>query len=364
VFVKLFAFISVLAALANGHEIPSDVTVRLRVEEAPGKLRIAVRVPLRAMRDVEFPEVGGGYLDVAKLSPQLAQIATTWVANAIQVRGAERGRVVATRLAIESDRTFDDWRGQIQEELGNVVWGQLWLDVLMEAERRETGPLVIRPGLEGLGRQVLTVLRYRERVFELHGDAGFVELDPSWISAARRFMVSGFWHILEGLDHLLFLACLVLPVRTLRPLVLIITAFTVGHSITLIAAAMGVGPDGLWFPAAVEVAIAATILMTALGNISGLESRVPVAFGFGLIHGFGFSFALKETLQFAGAHLVSSLLAFNVGVEIGQLLVVSCLWGVLRLVPLERIAQIILNALIAHTAWHWMIERFEILRKY
>ena len=91
-----------------------------------------------------------------------------------------------------------------------------------------------------------------------------------------------------------------------------------------------------------------------------------VAFGFGLVHGFGFSFALRETLQFAGAHLLTSLLSFNIGVELGQLLVLLALVPALdllfRYVVAERIGTIILSALVAHTGWHWMTERWERLR--
>jgi hypothetical protein len=88
-----------------------------------------------------------------------------------------------------------------------------------------------------------------------------------------------------------------------------------------------------------------------------------MAFGFGLVHGFGFSFALRESLQFAGSHLLTSLLSFNLGVELGQLAVlvvmVPALQLLFRFVVSERIGTIILSALIAHSAWHWTGERWE-----
>jgi hypothetical protein len=193
-----------------------------------------------------------------------------------------------------------------------------------------------------------------------------VPLDPRWHQAAWRFVVMGFFHILGGTDHLLFLLCLVIPFRRLRPLVLIVTAFTVAHSFTLIASAYGFVPDGLWFPPLIETLIAASIFYMALENIVGVtpvRRRWMFAMGFGLVHGFGFSFALQETLQFAGSNLVTSLLAFNVGVEIGQLLVllilVPALGALFRFVVAERMGTIILSALVAHTGWHWMIERGE-----
>jgi hypothetical protein len=120
----------------------------------------------------------------------------------------------------------------------------------------------------------------------------------------------------------------------------------------------------------IEVLIALSILWMALENIVGpkLERRWIVAFAFGLVHGFGFSFALRESLQFAGAHLATSLLAFNVGVELGQLAVIALAvpvlgWIFRRAVP-ERVGTIILSAFVAHAAWHWLLERGATLSQY
>lgn len=93
-----------------------------------------------------------------------------------------------------------------------------------------------------------------------------------------------------------------------------------------------------------------------------------MAFAFGLVHGFGFSFFLQESFQFAGSHLITALLAFNVGVELGQLLMVALAvplltWLFRRVVP-ERAGAIVLSALVAHTAWHWMIDRGTTLWQY
>jgi hypothetical protein len=108
----------------------------------------------------------------------------------------------------------------------------------------------------------------------------------------------------------------------------------------------------------------------ALENIIGaqLHRRWLITFGFGLIHGFGFSFALRETLQFGGTHLLTSLLAFNVGVELGQILVLLLLIPALALLyrfgVRERMATIILSVLVAHTGWHWMTDRAAVLSQY
>jgi hypothetical protein len=226
----------------------------------------------------------------------------------------------------------------------------------------------IHPRFELIAMQVTTTLQLIRpdgaiRGFEMHGNPGLVRLDPRWLQAASRFVVSGFEHILDGVDHLLFLLCLVIPFRRFRTLIPIVTAFTLAHSVTLIASAYGMAPDAGWFPPLVETLIATSIVYMALENIvsPGLRRRWLITFGFGLIHGFGFSFALRDTLQFAGSHLLTSLLAFNVGVELGQVLVlvllVPALEVLFRYVTAERMGTILLSALVAHTAWHWMLER-------
>ena len=119
----------------------------------------------------------------------------------------------------------------------------------------------------------------------------------------------------------------------------------------------------MWFPPLVETLIATSIVYMALENIVGasLARRWIITFAFGLVHGFGFSFALRETLQFAGSHLLTALFAFNLGVELGQLVVLAAVVPALnllfRFVVAERMGTIILSALVAHTAWHWMTER-------
>jgi hypothetical protein len=200
---------------------------------------------------------------------------------------------------------------------------------------------------------------------EFSGDPGLVRLDPRWYQAALRFVESGFFHILGGTDHLLFLLCLVIPFRRLVPLIMVVTSFTVAHSVTLIASAYDLGPDALWFPPLIETLIAVSILYMAIENVLGssVRRRWMITFAFGLVHGFGFSFALRQQLQFAGAHLLTSLLSFNIGVELGQvlmlLLLVPLLEFLFRFVLAERIGTIILSVLVGHTAWHWMMERGE-----
>ena len=352
------------------------------------KLQMLVRAPLAAMRDVDWPVSREGYLELARVSPLLPDAATLWIADflAVYEDGSRlpRPRVVATRISLPSDRAFSSFheasarmKGPPLPEDAKVIWNQTVLDAWFECPiRSERSEFAVRSGLARLGLKVATSLRLvtpsgAVRAFEFTGDPGLVRLDPRWHQAALRFVWSGFLHILDGTDHLLFLLCLVIPFRRFRPLLIIVTAFTVAHSLTLILSAYDFGPDALWFPPLIETLIAASIVYMAIENIAGaaaVNRRWIVAFAFGLIHGFGFSFALRETMQYAGSHLLVSLLSFNVGVELGQVLMLSVfilgLGWLFRFVLAERVGTIVVSALVAHTGWHWMLERGERLRQY
>jgi hypothetical protein len=137
--------------------------------------------------------------------------------------------------------------------------------------------------------------------------------------------------------------------------------------VTLLGSAYSLAPEGAWFPPFVETVIAASIVYMALENIVGadLRRRWLITGLFGLVHGFGFSYGLKENLQFAGRHLLVSLFSFNVGIEIGQVLVLvvmlPALALLLRYVLVGRIGMIILSAIVANVAWDWMVERGDVL---
>jgi hypothetical protein len=384
----------VLAAsfAAVAHDIPNDVTVQAFLRPEGQTLRLLVRAPLKAMRDVEFPSKGPGYLDLARTGPFLTDAATLWISDAIAIYEGDvrlpKPRVAATMLSLESDRSFATYEEALAHMKGaalppdtNVVWNQTMLDVLFEYPiQSERSEFAIHPALDRLGVRTVTALRflapqagdnYVVRAFEFDNDPGIVKLDPRWYQASLRFVREGFLHILDGTDHLLFLLCLVIPFRRFRALIPVVTAFTMAHSITLIASAYNLGPDALWFPPLIETLIAASIVYMALENIvttSTVRHRWMMAFAFGLVHGFGFSFALKQTLQFAGDHLLTSLLSFNIGVELGQLLVLAVMIPALdflfRYVVAERMGTIILSALVAHTAWHWMLDRYDRLRQF
>jgi hypothetical protein len=385
----LAAAVSLLAAahIAAAHDIPADVAVQMLIRPEGQRLQILLRAPLAAMRDVDFPATPQGYLDTDRLGLQLPGIAKVWLSDFLNVEEngerLPRGRVAATRISLPSDRSFTSFSAAMRlindpplASSAHVYWNQVKFDVLLEYPIHSArSAFSIDPRFQHLAARVVTVLRFTtpggiERDYELDGNPGLVPLDPGWFQAASRFVRLGFLHILDGTDHLLFLFCLVIPLRRFRPLLAVITAFTAAHSITLMGSAFGLAPDALWFPPLIETLIAASIVWMALENIVGakVQHRWIIAFGFGLVHGFGFSFALRQTLQFAGSHLLLSLVSFNLGVELGQLVVlgvlIPALYLLFRFVVEPRMGTIIVSAFIAHTGWHWMVDRAADLRRF
>jgi hypothetical protein len=379
------ALAAALPAALSAHEIPNDVLIQTYLKAEGSELRLLVRVPLIAMRDMTWRYKAQDILDLERSAQALQDASTLWVGDEVSVyeNGTQLGpqTVAAVRATPSDDRSFESYGTALsllsapQRDV-DIAVPTGYLDILFTYPiQSASSRFSIDPKWARLGQRTVTTLQLvlandAVRAFELEGNPGLVDLDPSWWQAAWRFVKLGFEHILDGTDHLLFLFCLVIPFRRFRALVVLVTAFTVAHSVTLIASAYDVGPEGLWFPPLIETLIATSIVYMALENIVGasLHRRWLITFGFGLVHGFGFSFALKQTLQFAGSHLLTSLLSFNIGVELGQLLVLAILIPAIDLafkyVVAERLGTVIMSALVTHTAWHWMTERWQTFRQY
>jgi HupE / UreJ protein len=348
---------------------------------------VLVRVPLDLLLNLNLPKRGPGYLE---LTAAEAYIPKAIAATTKELVFLEDGRALTLahgegRFSQASDRSFESFERALALVRGprlapgtEVFWNQGYFDAYLEYAIASPGSgfgvdFSVAPALR---ERLKLDLRFvtpagKVRAYEIPTGSGAVNLDPRWYQAAGSFVRSGFWHILDGLDHLLFLLCLVMPFRRLSwTLVGVITAFTVAHSITLIAAAYGLVPSGAWFPPLVEMLIAGSILYMAVENVvrPNLARRWMVTAIFGLVHGFGFSFLLQNQLQFAGEHLLLSLLAFNIGIELGQLLFISLVIPVIalalaRIPSRETLITVVVSALVAHTAWHWLVERWEVLSK-
>lgn len=222
--------------------------------------------------------------------------------------------------------------------------GQNYLSIALTAECPRSGLLTVGGPLflsgDASQRVLLSATRGQEQL------AGVISAEaPTWVEPERasvwasftRFLGEGIWHVLIGYDHIAFVLLLLLP-SVLRPvngrwqgasrlsevtrdIVTIITAFTIAHSTTLALAVTG----AVHLPTQpIEVAIAASIAVAGGLNLLPKLSRLrlPLAFGFGFVHGFGFANALSE-IDASGTTLLPLLAGFNIGVEIAQLSIVA-----------------------------------------
>ncbi|WP_127508900.1 HupE/UreJ family protein [Actinoplanes solisilvae] len=167
--------------------------------------------------------------------------------------------------------------------------------------------------------------------YEIDGTRGAALLDtahPSFtvghaglLSEVPRFVRLGAEHLLFGLDHVLFLLVLLLGAKKLRDVVKLATAFTVAHSVTLVMAALGWVSVPGWI---VEPLIALSIAFVAIDNLLSPKTshRLPVVFGFGLLHGLGFAGALSVDGPLSASTL-ADLVSFNVGIELVQLTIIA-----------------------------------------
>ena len=345
----LLVGLSVLGAplLAAAHQA-SDAYLRAGVD-AQGQLALQVDVALRDLDTVlELDANADGKLSWGEVRTREADIAGH-VADRLRL---DDGRCRLRALpGLALDRKADGVYALLHYASDCAAAGAPALDyglfrdtdpthrgllVVLDAQGQPGGPLrSLKPGDAPL-RLALTT-------GSTHVTPGDAEA-PADAAPALGFFGEGLHHILIGADHVLFLICLLLPLvlgpdarhggwrGRLWPLVGLVTAFTVGHSITLGLASLRVLSVS---PSVIEPLIAVTIALTALDNIRPFlgRRRAFAAFAFGLIHGFGFAGPLIE-LQLAPLAMAGALLQFNLGVEAGQLIVVAA--ATLLLWPLRE----------------------------
>jgi hypothetical protein len=366
------------APAALAHEFKLDLVISAFVRIEPSTAHLVARVPIELLRSVRFP-VKGAEIDLAASADAVRRGADD-VARGLVLYENGRAltpRIVAARLALPSDRSFERYDQAVEhvatpiEPDTGIVVDQGYLDLhLAYPIGSPASTFALENRIEpGLGPALRIAVRFmphdgEARAMVLDASAGVVPLNPGWLRAASGFVGLGIAHILTGYDHLLFLLCLLMPLRGVRQILTVITGFTLAHSITLAGSAFGLAPAGAWFPPFVETVIALSIVYMALENVMGVDfrRRVLLTMLFGLVHGFGFSYGLAHDLQFAGGHLVVALFAFNAGIEAGQLMVIAVMLPALALVRRYvfpgRIGDIILAALVAHLGWHWMEDRY------
>ena len=366
---------------ARAHEFKLDAVINAFVTIEPGEAHLVVRAPLYLFKSARFP-VKNIEVDVPQSAAAMER-ALAALSHDIAIFGDGR-RLNASRasgrLSLPSDRSFqnyDDALRHVSESVApdtQIYIDQGYVDAHITYPLGAPNPEMAIQTAAGpeFGDALKLTVRYQpldgeSRTLILTSSSGTVALNPTWWRAATGFVGLGMQHILTGFDHLLFLLCLIIPLRGWRQVLAIVTTFTVAHSFTLLGSAFHLAPGGAWFPPLVETTIAASIVYMAVENIVGIDlaRRILIAGMFGLVHGFGFSYGLQENLQFAGTHLLVSLFAFNIGIEAGQLLVLAfmlpALFLVRRYVLPGRVGMIILSALVAQTAWQWMLDRGQAL---
>jgi hypothetical protein len=368
-----------LIPAARGHDLPLDRTMNAFVKIEAHQADLVIRIPLDLLHEVSFPTVGDHYDTAASdaaIRTGLRAInahLSLWEGNNRLEPVSEKGRLSppSNRSFQSFDAAISDFKRSDSEVIGfdlgyfdvHFVYPITSPNSVFSIENK------IGANYGDYTKLALRILPLGEpsRTMMLNGASGRVTLDPHWYDAGLGFVALGVQHILTGFDHLLFLLCLVIPFRRIRSLIPVITAFTVGHSITLIGTAFGLAPDAKWFPPFIEMAIAVSIIFMAVENIIGpnLQRRWIIAGLFGLVHGFGFADALSEQLQFAGSNLLTALFGFNIGIEIGQLIALSifipCLALILRGRMQGRMGISILSAAVALIAWQWMVDRAQTL---
>ena len=385
----LLCVLLVFSAQARGHEIPGRVSSDLRIAVNSSEISMVVRAPVGALQDLELVLHPDGTLDAGASMRALADGASLWLGDFIifAADGESLGspRLQEIRLVAPGDAVLagpDPAVEALMSSAGDVPASRLvpeqWrLDALFSMSLTEAqggDELTVEPRLAHLGIDTHLDLMVRTREgdtqrLRMDGAPGVLPLEPGPVRIAGTFLRSGIQHILSGIDHLLFLLCLVVPFLAWRSLLVVVSAFTAGHTLTLVSASVGWAPSGAWFPAFAEWLIAGSVLWLALalvlqglGQLSSPSPRWRLAFLFGLLHGYGFAFMLAEQLQFSAGHLLLALAAFNLGVEVGQLMVLACALPVLALVFRHlstRAVQLLIGLMVAHTAWHWGLERWE-----
>ena len=347
------ALASLFGGGAFGHDVQTSWTVvRLRPDACELKVRMHGET-VRSLIQDEAPD--------ATLEPEnfdnVRPLLQTFANNLYEVSAGE------SRLkALQTDVTLSEDNLEFRLVYPRPSGGPLRLKALYL--QRVAPDFIAHVSVEDESGQTVA-----NKILNAHAPSAEVE-PPS--GAARRgdspegsflsFLKLGVEHILTGYDHLLFLLGLLVACRRFRSMALIVTCFTLAHSVTLALAAL----DVVNLPGrVVEPLIAASILFVGVENLLRREEpkwRWALTFGFGLIHGFGFAGVLREVgLGASTSALAVSLFSFNLGVEVGQLavtaLLLPLLWKLREVAAFARYGVPVVSAVVALAGAYWLTVR-------
>ncbi len=354
------------SAAALPHEIaPSYLTLVTRSDSEPG-MRLRWELPLAQLRwTVDLDADGDGTIAWAEVAARRASIEALALESLEVARGP--GACTLTPAGFAASRHAGADYAAVELHAACPDEGALRIDNRMFFGDHPTHQLLLDVTTEG-GRFTSALSPLAMRWSE--------PASASWLGTLAEFLRHGIWHIWIGYDHIAFLTLLLLPSvlrndsgrwqvaanprAVMRDLLLIVTAFTLAHSVTLGLAATG----AVTVPTRpIEIAIALSIVVAGLLNLVPRISqlRLPVAFAFGLVHGFGFANVLAE-LGAGGVPVVPMLAGFNLGVEVGQLAIVAVVLPLLlwlrrlpiyprRLMPAASLVTAIAGAI-------WVMQRW------
>jgi hypothetical protein len=376
------ALLAVLAlpqgAAANGADLPPEVVLQGFAKPEEGRLRLLVRIPLDLLASFGLPKRGPGFLDLARIDDKLKQVAAA-TARQIELR-VDGVPLVPTarkaRISVLSDRSFTSYAAARAHLDGpplpaetELFWNQGFFDAELEyALSSSDAHLSVRMNVAPeLGRRLKLQLEYLPvngpaRSYVFPGGSGWIALDPRWYEAAWFFLKAGFTNPF-AIDRLVFLLCLVAPFRHFGSFLMLVIALTGLQALTLTASAEGAVAGTGWLAPLFDTSLAALILLLAIGNLPppSLRRRWFISALVGALGGFGLGELLADASQFAGTHPFVSVLFFNLGVALGEVVSLALAFAALRWL-VDRalgpsLAVLVLSAVLGHQGWHWMMDR-------
>jgi hypothetical protein len=362
---------------ANGADLPPEVLVQGFVKVEEGHLRLMFRFPLALLSSFSLPKRGPGYLDLTQIDEKMAQAAG---ATSRQIEMLLDGvpltpAVREARISLASDRSFDSYATALAHVEGpplptttDLYWNQGFFDVELDYPIPSVhGDFSIRfnvaPELGDRLRLRLTYLPLDgpEHLYELPGGAGRMPLDPKWYQSAWAFALRGFLSAFAG-DRWVFLLCLIAPFRQFRSLLAVILVMTGVQALTLTTIATRLVASSTWLETVFSSSLAAAVVLLAIGNLAApsLRRRLLITAVIGGLGGYALGHVLADALRFAATQAAVSILSFNVGIALGEIVTLGLAVAALRLLFAGLLGPpfgvVVLSVVLGHIGWHWMLD--------
>jgi hypothetical protein len=340
-------------ALVSAHDVIVDQVVEMVVEPLGDQLVVRLHVPVAVLGDANLPRLSGQGLDPTRIGDAL-QIVAADIARNLDVQQGDDvlPEPIATARA-GADRASIDVELRYPSRAGS--------------ERFSARLNAFRAG----DRPVRTNVRYAvaagiDHTVSVTGLPGRVVFDPLAWDVLQQFAARGLRGLLDGGDHLLFLLCMLLPVRRGRSAAALFAAAALGQTVAMSISLMRPAMTAESLTAFAMIA-ASVVAIGAIQNIVRAHQRwvVPLAGLFGAMNGFAFGDAFGRSEQFAGAHVPIAIAAFVIVVLLGELWLGALAWATRRWmdergIP-ERVVSILVSVIIAHSAMHRVVDRGHVL---